>query len=59
LDFEGVLGILLFVEVGIDEIFEEVISGVGVEVNVMVHLLFIPDLRQFIPVGFGNFIKGS
>lgn len=53
------MGILLFVEVGIDEIFEEVISGVGVEVNVVVHLLFVPDLRQFIPVGFGNFIKGS
>jgi hypothetical protein len=53
------LGILLFVKVGIDEIFEKVISGVGVEVNVVIHLLFIPDLRQFISVGFGNFIKGS
>jgi hypothetical protein len=53
------LGILLFVEVGIDEIFEKVISRVRVEVNVVVHLLFVPDLRQFIPVGFGNFIKRS
>ena len=50
--------ILVFIKVGIDEIFEVVVSGLWVEIYVVVHLLFVPDLRQLITVGFGGFVKG-
>ncbi len=59
MDFNWALLILLFIEVGIDEIFEEVVSRVRVEVNVVVHFLFVLNLGQLIAVVLVNFIKGS
>jgi hypothetical protein len=49
---------LIFIEVGIDEVFEEVVPGLRVEVNVVANFLFIPNLRELIGLGFGNFVKG-
>ena len=48
---------LIFIKIGIDEISEEVVPGLRVEINVVIHLFLIPDLRQFIALGFGNFVK--
>jgi hypothetical protein len=49
---------LIFIEVGIDKIFEEVVPGLGVKVNVIVHLLLVPDLWKLSALDFSELVKG-